>query len=319
MKKIINTIVILSTLFLIVRCDDILEEDISNDIVTTVSPENDSTINGNSVQFRWTGLKGASDYRIQVIEESTQKNVLDSLVKGDNFLINLNPGQYNWRIRAENFAYQTAYTFPSSFLLASSTDLSIQTLFLNSPTQDFYTNKSTIIVTWDKIQTATSYTLEIDKTINGTTSTETQIENLTTNSYTIDAAILKDDAIYEWKVKAVNESSETAFSSRKILLDTQSPNQPSLSTPAENAVTKEAVDFVWVLGTDSGEVKSPVTSVIEIATDINFTDIIQTESVDKPSIQINFSTKGIYYWRVKLLDKAGNESNFSKERKFTVE
>ncbi|WAC02703.1 hypothetical protein N7U66_03255 [Lacinutrix neustonica] len=231
MKKLISVSLFTSLLFLIIGCDDVFEEDITNDLVTVSSPQNQSVINGNSVQFKWNALKGAENYRIQVVEENTQRNFLDSLVTGNSFTFNLNPGNYNWRIRAENFAYQTAYNFPTSFSVIFSNDLFTQTVFLNSPSQNFYTNRDTIILTWNNIQAADTYSLEVDKTVQGNTITDFQIGDLTNNSYTLNSTILMEDAIYTWKIKAVNENSETEFSSRQILLDTQVPNQPFLNTP----------------------------------------------------------------------------------------
>ncbi|WAC02702.1 hypothetical protein N7U66_03250 [Lacinutrix neustonica] len=73
------------------------------------------------------------------------------------------------------------------------------------------------------------------------------------------------------------------------------------------------------MGNDSGEVLSPLASVLEIATDINFTNIIQTEFTNITSQQILINSVGDYYWRVRARDEAGNESVSSEPRKFTVE
>jgi len=319
MKKLISISFLAYMMVMTVGCDDVFEEDITNDIVTILSPQNGTVVTGNSVQFRWDSVDGADDYRIQVVEEITQSSSLDSLVTGNDFTFSLTPGEYSWRIKAENFAYQTSYNFPVSFTMVSSDDLAIQTVFLNSPSQDLYTNRDVVILTWDNIQAAETYNLEVDKTIQGNTVTDFQIGDLTSNNYTLNSSVLAEDAIYTWKIKAVNENSETAFSSRRILLDSQTPNQPLLSSPDIDETISDTVDFLWSIGTDSGEVKSPVSSVIEIAVDINFVNIIQTETVNVTSRQIVFSSTGEYYWRVRAIDQAGNESVSSEIRKFTVQ
>ncbi|GAA4272062.1 hypothetical protein U6A24_11185 [Aquimarina gracilis] len=319
MRRVINVSLVLSSLFLLFACDDVLEDDITDDVVTTVSPKDETALEGNSVQFRWEELEGADEYRIQVIEEVNQRSVLDSLVSGSSFTFGLNPGTYNWRIRGENFAYVTAYSFPSSFTLTSSDDLSIQEVFLTSPSDNFYTNKDALIVSWDRVRAATSYTVVVDKTIQGNTATEIQTPDVTDTNFTLNATILSEDAIYTWKVKAVNDNSETNFSTRRILLDTQIPNQPTLSSPTSDANVSTTVTFTWNISGDTGEVQSPITSILEIATDEGFGSIVETVTTNNNSQQLDFADVGDYYWRVKAKDEAGNESTVSEGRKFTVQ
>ena len=318
MKKIVSIGIVFSSLFLLIGCDDVLEEDISSDLVTTVAPKDKSNLDGNSVQFRWDELSDADDYRIQVVEEDTQRSVLDSLVEGNNFTYGLKPGSYSWRIRGENFAYTTAYSFPISFTLTASDDLGNQIVFLRSPSENFYTNKDAHILTWDRIQTATTYTIEIDKTIQGNTSTEIQTPDLTNNNFTLNSTILTEDAIYTWKVKAVNDNSETVFTARKIFLDTQNPNQATLASPSNDSKESSPVTFTWNIPGDTGEVQSALSSVLEVATDIGFANIIETISTDTSSQEITFANVGDYHWRVKIVDLAGNYST-SEVRKITIE
>ena len=74
MKKQSN-ILILAVLFLITyTCDDILEEDITNDVVQTTAPSSNSVIEGNTVQFSWLGIDGADNYRIQITKQQSDKN-----------------------------------------------------------------------------------------------------------------------------------------------------------------------------------------------------------------------------------------------------
>lgn len=319
MKRLIKVFFLTSAIMLMAGCDDVFEEDITNDLVVKISPDDDSIITGNSVQFRWEFLENTDDYRIQVVNEEKQRILLDSLVSNNSFILSLNPGKYNWRVRAENFAYTTAYTFPSSFTMVSSEDLSDQTVFLSSPALDFYTNKDTVILTWEVIDAANSYYLEVDKTIQGNTVTDFQLGDISSTNYTLDTSVLEEDAIYIWKVKAVNQDSETSFSSRRILLDRQIPNQPVLTAPSNEETTTDTVNFVWSKGNDIGEVTSPRISVVEIATDINFVTVIRTEEVEDDSTEILFSSNGDYYWRVTTIDLAGNRSVISEVRKFTVQ
>ena len=319
MKRLVSIMSCMSILLYLYSCDDVLEEDITNDKVNILAPVNQSTVSGNTVQFRWEPLDGAEEYSLEVIEMINQQSVLDSLTSSTTVNISMNPGKYQWRVRAENFAYQTAYTFPSAFTIVSSDDLTNQTVFLSSPSIDFYTNTNSVLLTWQPIQTAQTYRVEVDKTLQGNTITAFQVSDLTTTNYTLDASVLDTDAIFTWKVKAINSSSETDFATRRIFLDTQIPNQPTLSTPTADEMTSSQVNFTWTISADAGQVASPQSSILEIATDLNFVNIIQTETVTNNALQQTLSSTGDFYWRVRIRDQAGNESAQSEIRKFTVQ
>ncbi|WP_308993691.1 hypothetical protein QLS71_007945 [Mariniflexile litorale] len=305
---------------LLFSCDDILEENITDDIVQTSSPSEGVTIDGNTVQFSWFVLDGADDYRIQIIKGSQVVEV-DSLITTNTFNYILNPGNYQWQVRGENFAYSTAYTFPVNFSVKISDDLSNQKVSLLTPSIDFYTNNANLTCTWEKFTTATSYNFELIKNLSGE-QTVLQQPDLSTNSYTIDASKFDEDAKYIWKVKALNATSETetVFSQRSIFIDRVAPNQPVLTLPADQGTTTtKTVTFSWTNGTDSGNVKSTITYTIEVASDINFNTTIHSAKITTNTYQYTFVTAGTYHWRVKAIDKATNASDYSIARSVVVQ
>ncbi len=308
-------------LILFLSCDDILEENLTDDLVTPIAPTEGSIITNNLVNFSWNPLEGADDYRLQ-LSNASQNNVilLDSLIHGTSFQYPLEPGTYQWRIRGENFAYETAYSFPVVFTIEASSDLANQTLILNTPTDNLYTNNSNLLFTWNDLQYADSYTFELVKNLNGQT-TVAQQSGINATNYSVNASIFDVDAEYIWKVKAVNSTSETIYTSRSIYLDRQAPNQPSLVSPAdEESIIGTMVDFNWTVGQDSGNIQSEVNSILEIAQDANFNTIIENLTITNGSAQqITIANLGTYYWRVKTNDAAGNSSSYSVSRSFTTE
>jgi len=330
MKRVIgmskkNLVCLASMLFIslfFTACDDVFEDDITDDNITISTPLNGTILAGNSVAFPWHSNSGSDDYRVQVSNVSNVI-VIDSLVPTNSITFPLTPGEYSWRVRGENFAYQTAYTFPVAFTLEASEVMTDQTVILNSPSDNFYTNTSSgQLVTWVGISTADSYTFELDRDVLGGVSTINQTPGITTTSYSITNADMSTDGIYVWKIKALNTATitETVYSTRKILLDTQLPNIASLGTPLADATESQntAVVFVWDNGTDSGVVQSSVNSVLELATDIAFTNIDQSYTVATNTAMHTFTTIGDYYWRIKNTDVAGNSSNYSVSRKVTI-
>nr|WP_321234623.1 hypothetical protein [uncultured Psychroserpens sp.] len=317
MKKIPNILFALITLF-IVSCDDIVEEDIENDIVQTIFPTEDTVINGNTVQFAWQELDGADDYRVQIINDN-QLLVVDSLVTVTAIDFVLNPGNYQWRVKGENFAYSTQYTFPINFSVEISEDLTNQNVILLTPSNNFYTNDTNIILTWTSISSANDYSLDVIKN-NGGQETVLQEVNLVDTNFTLPTNIFDEDAEYLWKIKALNATSETSFSERTIFIDREVPGQPSLVSPSNlEAFSDATIDFNWTIGSDSGNIQSTRTNTLEISTDINFGTLLLSEDLENNSYQYTFSDLGTYYWRVIIFDAAGNIGDYSAVRSFTIE
>ncbi len=299
-----------------VACDDVLEDDITDDVITIVSPQEGSTIESNITQFRWNSLEGADDYRLQVSGPS-QRIILDTLISKTLFDYELVPGTYSWRVRGENFAYTTAYSFPVEFHVAQTEDLSGQTVILESPASAFYTNNPGITFQWAGIEVADTYTFQLIRKI----STEEEVyaqAGISETSHTIPTEILNLDAQYIWKVKAVNSTSQSNFSNRIFYLDRDIPGKPVLTSPENNKVLTGDVDFIWEELTDTGTVKSEITYTLEISKNTDFSTLVETYNLTGTQQTHSFAETGEYYWRVKAGDKSGNEGAYSDSFKLTV-
>lgn len=316
MKKTIKTLSLLAIISFY-ACDDILEEDITDDSIQITYPLEGAVIDGNNVQFSWQHLDGADDYRVQVLNEN-QTIIVDSLVSENQLTYSIGEGSYQWRVKGENFAYETEYTFPVNFSVDISEDLTNQSVILSTPSDNLYTNNTDITFTWNPVVNANSYTFEVLKNNNGQTTIyqESEIANTSSN---IDSSLFDVDAEYIWKVKAVNNSSETSYSERSVYIDRVEPNTPALNTPNDNSTNPALVTFNWSNGTDTGNIQSSIINTIEIASDINFNTILLSNNTQNNTYQYTFSSTGDYYWRVKAYDSAGNESDNSITRTLTIE
>jgi len=100
--------------FFSVACEEILVvEDISQESVITLAPSNNSVLTEGTITFSWNELLEAEQYRMQLATptfENASQILLDSLITTTSFSKTLEFGNYEWRIRAENSEYQTAYT-----------------------------------------------------------------------------------------------------------------------------------------------------------------------------------------------------------------
>ncbi|SEK30194.1 hypothetical protein SAMN04487910_0199 [Aquimarina amphilecti] len=319
MRKYVKYITIAYIGFFI-GCDDIIEDDITNDIVTTVAPQDMTQIEGNSVQFRWNQIDGADEYRIQINNQSSNAIILDSLVNTTLFNYAMNPGTYQWRVRGENFAYDTAYSFNSSFSVISSIDLSGQTVLLNSPLNNLYTNDVAITFSWEGISTATFYKFQILRVDGSEETVIFEDQNVVDTSITIGNTIITEDAEYIWQVSAENDTSFTDYFRRTFFIDTQNPVSPSLITPAvgQNFTTSQEVNFTWNFNNDTGTIQSGIIGTIQIASDENFSNIVLSESNATGNFINTFDTTGAYYWRVRGVDEAGNTGDYNASGQFNV-
>ncbi|WP_435578732.1 hypothetical protein [Gilvibacter sp.] len=311
---------LLVVLMVATGCDDLLEEDITDDEVRLISPLEGDTLTGNSVQLLWNTLDGADEYVVQIYRGSNI--VVDSVVSLPPLNFNLNSNTYQWRVKGQNFAYETPFSFPQEFVVQSASDLSNETVLLTSPSADLYTNATTLIFNWEALANASRYRFELQKISSTATETLLLVDDLTSTTITLDATVLTEDATYRWLVQAINDDNETqtAFSSRDFFLDTVAPNLPELLSPAfeEEFLVDETIVFSWNLGVDPGVVNAPVSSVYEIATDATFSTLLIAESTPLTSFSASFTAAGTYFWRVRGEDQAGNIGPFNLNGKFIV-
>lgn len=305
-------------IFGILSCEDIIEEDITNDTVQVISPNSGAVIESNVVNFQWETMKGADKYRLQIFN-TTNVKILDSLIEATTFQHPLETGNYKWRIRGENFGYTSTYNLPVEFEVMQSNDLTNQVVILNSPTNNYITNATTFMITWQSLAAADNYDVEIINVTNGNLVVYQQ-QNITSTSLAIPSTSISNEAEYQWKIKAKNATSETVYTTRTFKIDRTNPNQPQLTLPNTNSTqtANQVINFSWNSSSDSGVIQSAISYVLEISSTNTFTSLLQSNNVSNTSTQLTFSNIGDYYWRVKAVDAAGNSSSYSSVYKFTV-
>jgi len=113
MKKLLVVFCFMSLL----SCEDIIEVvDISESTVSVLAPTNDAVLNMNNLTFTWEAVEDAENYKLQIATPTFNEAiqiVVDTTLTSLNYIDTLENGDYEWRIRAENSDYQTAYTTQS--------------------------------------------------------------------------------------------------------------------------------------------------------------------------------------------------------------
>ncbi|WP_269234875.1 hypothetical protein [Flavobacterium flavigenum] len=314
--KTINKIILIALAILTYSCDDILEEDISEETVEIITPAEDAIIESNVVNFKWGSLKGADKYRIQIYEDGIM--LLDSLTSKTSITLPLETGSYSWSVRGENYAYESIYSSPSNFSTNIPDDLTDQKVVLTSPEDNKFLNFINIPLVWEFLDKATTYNVKV---INTKTGLEVYSKSsLTVKTLTLDLPSL-EDGTYEWQLTAKNDESETKrYSASKFNIDTTVPNQPKNTSPVNDSdqTVNSNVTYTWSIAADIGVSKSPVSYIIEFANDADFNAIFETQKSNSTTLQRTAQATGIFYWRVRAIDGAGNIGNNSAGFKFTV-
>jgi len=103
-------------MFVAVSCEEIINEpNISNDTVVALAPINIPSLKEKEqINFNWQPVAGSNSYELQIATPNFSQAAqiqLDTLIENVSFSIDsLKLGNYEWRVRALNSAFETAYT-----------------------------------------------------------------------------------------------------------------------------------------------------------------------------------------------------------------
>ncbi|MGZ6539705.1 MAG: hypothetical protein ACXVEB_15120, partial [Bacteroidia bacterium] len=235
-KIILLTIAIAAVLY---GCQDIIEINLSHKSVSIIAPLNNTVTSNSSQLFIWDEVKGADHYQLQIVRPdfaTLQQFIVDTNVYTTQFTFSLQPGTYQWRLRAKNNSSQTEYV-TYNLKIDSTLNLSGQTVTLTSPADNFYTNSYIHTFTWQTLSNATNYVFQI---LSSGSVINTQSTTGTTASYTFTA-----EGTYQWRVFAQDASSSSNYSTRNIYIDMTSPPAPTLTFPLANDTASNPVMLAW--------------------------------------------------------------------------
>lgn len=110
-------------------CEDLLEvSDISNETVQLLAPSDSTTVLRTDVNFTWNEVYEATQYHVQVAAPGFENAaqividtviVVDSLYAGPKFNKTLGDSAYEWRVKAQNSAFETDFS-SNRFTVAAS-------------------------------------------------------------------------------------------------------------------------------------------------------------------------------------------------------
>ena len=320
----IRPIIFLALSLSLVSCKDFFEKNIEQEQIEIISPKNGYVSSDLNVYFTWSDIQGAITYKLLIASPSfdTASNLyIDTSTNSSPLMISLSPGDYQWKVRAENNSSFTDFSPIQSFKIDSSYDLNNQSLVLYLPSDNKYSNNPFPYFLWQDLYAAENYTFKLKRGLDWQTSTIILDTLITSSDLTLPFALTEDT--YIWSVEAQNNlPSHTGYSHFfHYLLDLTSPatpllNSPTINTP--NLFSDSLFLFDWTRAPNNGNIQSPLFDSLYIYSDTTQIAIRKHVINQEDSLLPLPSTSGVYYWNVQTFDKAGNNSVFSSFKSFIV-
>ncbi|MDW7973317.1 MAG: hypothetical protein RMI01_08975, partial [Thermodesulfovibrio sp.] len=229
----------------------------------------------------------------------------------------LSEGTYYWRLRAKDLANNLS-GWSSVWSVQVDTTPPIATT-LSSPLDGLTTNYTEQTFNWTTVLDLgpgglSHYKLEL--------STMPSFVPLWYSSSVVSNTLtynLINSSTYYWRVFAVDRANNfsTISATFTIVIDTISPNVPTLIKPLNNMATNQTLIVFEYSSVDIGPagIKD---YTLEISTTSIF-DVIWHSTITSSVFYSTTLPQNIYWWRVRTSDHAGNYSLWSSTRRFVVD
>ena len=332
MKKLFYLLLLVTISVTITNCTkDIVAANITKQTVNILAPGDGIHTPYNAVTFWWDEIQDADKYELQIVSpffSNVVKVITDTNVTINKFTMTLNPGTYQWRVRAINNSGNTNFS-TRSFVIDSTTNLATVTVALISPSDSNYTNKLSQIFTWNSVPNATNYDIEIDQA--GASIAHSTVTT-PTFSYTF-TQTANTNALYTWKVRASNSFSNSGYTTRTLFLNLALPAKPTALYPlpttsvTPNFANKDSMlwstvpagsgdyDSLFVLSTLTANDTTLSNTKLSVKCSNHY---YKLQPADSSGASKWFIRGGnyYYYWRLSRTDKAGNNSGYTPFKLF---
>ena len=303
-------------LLLLSACDAIIEPSISKKAIQPEAPSDQYQNTSYTVNFWWDEVDHALAYHLQVVKPDFNNPgnlVLDTIIQKNTFAFTLSPGNYQWRVLAQNGSSQTAYSTPRNFSVVAGS-IKQQAVQLSSPANNLVTNQSPVLLQWSPLYGATKYQLEIDTNNFADENTLVYNQTIATRQYSFS---FPKDGVYQWRVKAENDTAQAQWSIvNAVTYDHTPPAAATLSTPADASTLPLPVNLQWNAASGAAKYKLYVYKSDGTTLYSQSFPMVLTST----SYSFNLGNSGDkLYWTVTALDAAGNESPAATKRSFTLQ
>jgi len=301
-------------------CSLIFEKPITNETMTVYTPADSAKVSVYSQQFYWEPVPRATMYRLQIASPnfaSILTMVLDTTITTTKFNMSLNPGTYQWRVRAENSGSQTNYVTRTLTVLTGL--YKNQSVGVLSPSSDTSIYTGSINFSWSALINSQYYVIEIDTATGDFTSSK---NDTIRNGLLSNTIVLSKRGSYKWRISGDSGGVSSLYSSPLTI--TYGLDSVSLTSPLANATslsTSTAISLNWSAPTNAPDA-SKLTYIVYLYGSDGVTKVTGYPLSPTPSTSTTYSagilTSGVYYWSVQAVDANGYKGLMSVKRQFTI-
>jgi len=281
---------------------------------TLLEPGNGATTSDNTPTFEWSST--VSGYQLQYAtdnEFTTNVTIVKDLTPTSYPPTTpLSDGTWYWRVRSGDNTTSVGLWSDTWQFTESSSGLASPSLI--SPSNGSYTNDSTPTFGWSAATGADNYELRYATDSEFTTDLKT-IGNIRETQYTPTAALADD--LWYWRVRAGTDDDNVGpwSDNWQFAIDTVAPGVPALTAYTPDPTNDSTPLLEW------SNVSDAENYTLKYATDSGFTQYVTTiTGITTYNYQITSPlADSTWYWRVKSIDAANNESGYSSYDSFTVD
>lgn len=315
MKKLYTFLV--CALLALSGCTEFIEPSIDDKKVVLLAPAAGIETTDYAQNFSWEEVEYALNYRLQLVTPNfnkTVKLVLDTVVSTTKFKYTLDPGTYEWRVRAQNGSSQTDYTIAAFTVYPTS--ISEQRVQMDGPASGTVTNQPAVTFKWLKLYGADQYQIQVDTTGNDFADESTLFLNKQTANLEFSTSFTKDK-VYRWRLRALNGAVESKWSiAAAITYDNTAPAVVELTAPANKSSNPKPVALKW------NAVPGVKNYILYVYKNNSGTLYNSTFPLNTTSLSYSFNA-GIsgeeIFWEVRAIDEAGNLSALGELRSFVIQ
>ncbi|MBV6644128.1 MAG: hypothetical protein KI790_01685 [Cyclobacteriaceae bacterium] len=191
--------------------------DISNESITILAPADSAISDTSQVSFWWEEVVGADEYRLSVVQPSFDAATMvlaDTIFLTNRLSLQLPDGHFEWRVRAQNDQFVTAYFTRELVVSTEDKILTDDHVILKSPTDSVQWVSTSVVLSWEELEGADSYEVLIQSPSFDNAEQIIEDEEVSDNRLQVSL----DSGTYQWGVRAINSVSKTDYSIRTIFV-----------------------------------------------------------------------------------------------------
>jgi len=207
--------IILFVVSILIGCEVFTIEDISKETIAAVAPLENAELTEGEISFFWEAVENAEEYTIQIATPSftaASEIVTDSTTTALSFTRDLDIGNYQWRVKAINSEYETAYVTNGFTVIEGE---ALQSTTLTTPIANAELTTGEIEFSWEEVEDAEEYLLQIATPDFDSDTFEVIVnQTQTDNSHTEEL----ESGEYQWRVKVISDSEESEYTTQSLTI-----------------------------------------------------------------------------------------------------